>query len=1043
MIERVVDFSARNRFLVILLVLMAGSLGLRAARELPIDAVPDVTNVQVLVLTNAPALGPLEVERFITFPVESAMSGLPRLEEIRSVSRFGASAVTLVFEEGTDVYFARQLVSERLGEARAMISPAHGRPEMGPIATGLGEIYLLEVRGEPRCAPGEPDTEACWSAMELRELLDWYVAYHLRSVPGVVEVNATGGEVKTFEVRPRAEALRALGLGLEDIFEALERDNVSAGGGYVTRAGEQRLIRADGLLTSLEDVRRVVVTAREGTPIRVGDVADVELAPLIRQGAATRDGRGEVVAAIVMMLVGENSREVARAVDGRIDALRPTLPEGVTIETIYDRTELVDRTIRTAVINLIEGGVLVVVVLLLLIGNVRAGLLLASVIPLSMLAALVLMEATGISGSLMSLGAIDFGIIVDGPVVVVEQVLRSLAARPGASVRETVRTSARAVARPVLFAVGIIMLVYVPILSLQGVEGKMFRPMAWAVLFALGASVILALTLMPAASTLAFKGGVEDRETWLMRLARRAYEPALAFTMRARWAPVLGACLVSALAVVLATTLGAEFMPRLDEGAIAMEVVRPASVSLEESVAATTRMEAVLLERFPDEVRTVVSRIGRPEIATDPMGVEQADTYVILDPEDEWTRASSVDELVDRMKEVLEDEAPGQNYLFSQPIELRTNELVSGVRSDVAVYVYGEDLEELSRIGERMVRVLSNVEGAADVSAEQLEGLPFLDVRVDREALARHGVPATSVTNAVSALAGHPVGEVFEGQRRFPLVVRVPPDRRDEPEELRYLPVRRPSGGTVALGELAALERTDGPATVGREAIQRRLTVQVNVRGRDLAGFVEEARARVTREVEMPAGYFTRWGGQFENLRQATSRLAVAVPMALLSIFALLFVTYGAARPALLVYLNVPLAASGGVFALVARGMPFSISAGVGFIALFGIAVLNGVVLVSTIRDLQREGRGLAVASEEAARLRLRPVLMTALTDAIGFFPMAFSTSAGAEVQRPLATVVIGGLATSTLLTLFVLPAVYARLGGEVRSEAPAEDAAA
>ncbi|MCB9592486.1 MAG: efflux RND transporter permease subunit [Sandaracinaceae bacterium] len=1035
--ERIVDFSVRHRFVVILLVLMMGALGVRAARELPIDAVPDATNEQVLVLTNAPSLGPLEVERFITFPIESVMSGLPNLEEVRSVSRFGVSAVTLVFEEGTDIYFARQLVSERLGEARQLVPPEYGLPELGPISTGLGDIYLFEVRAEPMCE-GE-DRPDCYTLMELREILDWYLAYHLRAVDGVVEVNATGGELKTFEVRPDPTALRALGLGIDDVFEALRRNNTTSGGGYIVRGGEQRLIRADGLLTSVEDVRRVAVTTRgEGVPIRLGDVAEVVEAPMIRQGAATRDGRGEIVSGIVMMLIGENSREVSQAVDARLAALAPTLPEGVTIETVYDRTELVDRTIRTAVTNLIEGGVLVIVVLLLLLGNVRGGLLVASVIPLSMLAALIAMEALGVSGNLMSLGALDFGIVVDAAVVIVEQVVRSLSLAPGGDAKATVQRSAREMARPVLFAVGIIMLVYVPVLSLEGVEGRMFRPMAWTVLFALGASIVIALTLIPAASSLVLRAGAAERETWAMRAARRLYEPALAFVMLRPWVPFLGAIAVVGVAIASGATLGAEFLPRLDEGSLAIEVVRPASVSLDESVEATSRMEEVLLAEYDDEVRTVLSRIGRSEIATDPMGFEQADVYVVLEDRDGWTHAGSVDELADRMKASLEAEAPGQNYMFSQPIELRTNELVSGVRADVAVYVYGEDLEELARIADDLVATLSRVPGAADVSAEQLEGLPSLDVVVDRDALARYGIDAVAVTDAVATLAGHRVGQVFEGQRRFALQVRMPPDARDDLQALRELPIARPGGGTVPLGQLASLEPIEGPATISREAIQRRLTVQVNVRDRDLAGFVAEARARVRADVDMPPGYFTRWGGQFENLERASARLGWMVPLVLLLIFTMLFATYGAARPAWLVFLNVPFAATGGVIALAIRQMPFSISAGVGFIALFGIAVLNGVVLVSTIRELQAGGTSLAEASSLAAKLRLRPVLMTALTDAIGFFPMAFSTSAGAEVQRPLATVVIGGLVTCTSLTLFLLPALYARLGGAAL-DAPTE----
>ena len=1035
MIERIVDFSVKNRFLVIFFVLLVAALGLRAVQGLPIDAVPDVTNVQVQVLTQAPALGPLEVEQFITFPVESVMSGLPRLEEVRSTSRFGLSAVTLVFEEGTDLYLARQLVQERLAEARQAISSEYGSPEMAPITSGLGEIYMFEVRGTPACE-GE-DTPECLSLMELRETLDWYIAYQLRSVDGVVEVNTFGGELKTYEVRADPNVLRSFGLGMRDLFEALETNNVAAGGGYLTHGGEQRLLRAQGLLTSLDDVRQVVVSTREdGTPIRVGDVAEVQLAPMIRQGALTRDGNGETVGGIVMMLIGANSREVSQAVADRIEEIRLTLPEGVTIETYYNRTDLVDRTVQTAATNLIEGGVLVIIVLLLLLGNLRGGLLVASVIPLSMLAAFIGMRVLGVSGNLMSLGALDFGIIVDGAIVVVEHVVLVLSQRRPPHSTETVRGAARSVARPVLFAVGIIMLVYVPILTLQGIEGKMFRPMATTVLLALGASVILALTFMPALSALVFgRVTLSDKETWLMRQLRRIYEPMLAWVFRHRALTVGSAVAVVVAAAAVAPTLGAEFVPRLDEGTIAMGVMRLPSVSLEESVGAATRVEQTLLEHFPNEVRTVISRTGRPEIAMDPMGVEMSDIYVMLHPREEWTEAESTEELVEQMEAVLTRQVPGQAYAFSQPIEMRTNELLEGVRADVAVQLYGDDLETLGEVGEDIARVLSSINGAGDVMAEQVAGLPFLNVTVDRAALARYGVNARDVTDAVATVAGRPVGQVFEGQRRFTLQVRLPEAARNDVEAVRRIPITLPQGGVVPLGELARIENSDGPATISRQNVRRRMTIQVYVRGRDVASFVADAQDRIRDEVEMPSGYFIAWGGQFRNLQEATGRLAIAVPAVLLLIFLLLFMTYGSARPALLVYLNVPVAATGGIFALAIRGMPFSISAAVGFIALFGIAVLNGVVLVSTIRDRQREGEDLEAATREAAKRRLRPILMTAITDAIGFFPMALSSSAGAEVQRPLATVVIGGLVTCTALTLFALPAIYSRLGGTVDGE--------
>ncbi|ACY15365.1 efflux RND transporter permease subunit [Haliangium ochraceum] len=1028
-----VSFCIQHRFLVIFGVLLVGALGVRAAHQLPIDAVPDVTNVQVQVLTTAPALGPIEVEQYITVPVETVMSGLPRVEQVRSLSRFGLSAVTIVFEEGTDIYFARQLVSERLADAREAIPEGYGSPELGPISSGLGEIYQFEVRGEPMCEPGQADTPDCYTLMELRTILDWYVSYQLRPLPGVVEVNAFGGELKTYEVQVDPDRLNALNLSLDDVFEALEDNNANAGGGYMVRSGEQRVVRGEGLITSLDDIRGVrVATGVDGTAIFVRDVATVSFAPMVRHGAATRDGRGEVVTGVVMMLLGANSGEVSDRVRARIDELATGLPEGVTIETYYDRSELVDRTVRTVAVNLIEGGILVVVVLLLLLGNLRGGLLVASVIPLSLLFTFISMRFFGVSGNLMSLGALDFGLIIDGAIVVVENVSRRLSetrAR-GRAVRGVVRDATAQVIRPVLFGTAIIMIVYIPILSLQGIEGKMFRPMAIAVLSALAAALVLAVTLVPAASTWLFRGGLSEKEPILARLARKAYEPLLGLVLRFRPVVVLIAVLIFVGGGWLASRMGAEFVPRLDEGAIALQAVRPPSVSLEESVAATTRIERVLLDAYPDEIDTIVSRTGRAEIATDPMGIEISDIYLILHPIEEWTRADSKVELVERIDATLAESIAGQNFSFSQPIELRTNELISGVRSDVAVNLYGPDFAELEEAGERVMRVLRSVDGAVDVNASQVAGLPAVRIVVDREAAGRYGINASEILDAVSAIGGRPVGTVFEGQRRFSLQVRLTEAARANPEVLRELLVSAPGGERVPLGQVAQVLLEEGPAVVSRESAQRRMTIQLNVRGRDLAGFVAEAQERVRAQANLPPGYFVTWGGQFENLQAATSRLALAVPLALLLIFLLLYTTFGSARPALIIYLNIPMAAVGGVLALWLRGMPFSISAAVGFIALSGIAVLNGVVMVSYIRDLQREGLSLMDATEKGARLRLRAVLMTALTDGIGFLPMAISTTAGAEVQRPLATVVIGGLVTATMLTLFVLPAVYSWLGG-------------
>ena len=1038
MLERIVTFATTNRFLVIFAVLLTAAVGLRSASQLPIDAVPDVTNVQVQVLTTAPALGPIEVEQVITAPIENVMGGIPHLEEVRSLSKFGLSAITLVFEEGTDIYFARQMVSERLADAREAIPRGYGSPEMGPISSGLGEIFQFEVKGEPACA-GAADTDRCWTPMELRTILDWQLATQLRSVKGVVEVNAFGGELKTYQVSVDPRQLVARQLSLKTVFDALERNNRNAGGAYLQRSGEQFIIRGEGLIESLADIDSIVVAVDgDGTPVRIGDVAVVELAPLVRQGAVTRDGRGEAVIGIAMMLLGENSRTTAAGVREKIEAIAPSLPAGVTIDTFYDRTELVDRTINTVSKNLVEGGVFVILVLLLLLGNVRGGLLVATAIPLAMLATFIGMQALGLSGNLMSLGALDFGLIVDGSVVVVEHIVSRLGHRPVApdKVREAVAQASREVARPVAFAVAIILIVYLPVLTLEGIEGKMFKPMAITVVLALAASLVLALTWMPTMATILFRNGVTEKETPVLVRARRLYEPLLDRALANR-GPVVGvaaAVFVASLAVV--PFLGAEFIPRLDEGALAIQAVRLPSISLEEATRSTTLLESVLLETFPDEVKTVVSKTGRPEIATDPMGVDVSDIFIILHPRDAWKTASKED-LVEKMETALTRSLPGQNFSFSQPIELRTNELISGVRSDVAVSIYGDDLEVLKRSADKVVEVLNQVDGAADVKAEQVAGLPVLRIRINRARIARYGINAEDVLDAVEAMGGRAVGEVFEGQRRFALQVRLAPEARSDEEAIARIPIQAPDGTLVPLGQLTDISVEEGPAQVSRERASRRISIEANVRGRDLAGFVAEARAKVQASGVVPAGYTVLWGGQFENLAAASARLAVAVPVALVLIIFLLFMAYGSAKPALVIFLNVPVAATGGVLALAARGLPFSISAGVGFIALFGVAVLNGVVLVSQIRTLEAEGLEVFDAVRAGARSRLRPVLMTALVASLGFIPMALATSAGAEVQRPLATVVIGGLITSTLLTLIVLPVVYVWLLG--RAAPPVE----
>jgi cobalt-zinc-cadmium resistance protein CzcA len=1019
-VEHVIQWSLANRFIVMLLAVVLLGVGCLAAAGLPLDAVPDLTNVQVQVLTTAPALGPVEVEQFITFPVENAMSGLPRVDEIRSISRYGLSAVTVAFQEGTDVYWARNLVSERLQQARGDIPPGMGDPQLGPIATGMSEIYQFEVRARPGFDH---------SLMDLRTILDWQIAYQLRSVPGVIEVNTFGGELKTYEVQLDPDKLLNYRIPLSRVFTALAENNGNAGGGAIRHGAEQQLIRAEGLIGSLGDVANIVLDSRgDGTPIRVGDVAQVRFAPMLRQGAVTRDGDREAVTGMVMMIMGGNSRQVVADVKARIAAIEKTLPEGVFIDTFYDRTELVAKTIHTVAENISVGVLLVIVMLFLLLGDVRAGLIVAAAIPLSAMAALVAMRWAGVSANLMSLGAVDFGVIVDGAVVMVENAVRSASRwqkeHGGGRVPLAVfRESAGEVGTPILFAGLIVILVFIPIFSLEGVEGKMFKPMAFTFMSALTAALVLSITVMPVLASLFLARRVRATDTLLVRLLKAGYEPLLAAALRRPVPLVIAAVAAAVLSVVVAAGFGLEFVPKLDEGDIAVQAVRLPSVSLESSLEMTKAMERTLLE-FP-EVESVVSKTGRPEIANDPMGVHQTDILIRLKSAHGGVETVDKVTLVERLQEALERNVPGNAYGFTQPIELRVQELVAGVRSDVGLSLYGDDLAVLEAEGDRIVRALVKVPGAADVQAQQIAGLPYVRVIVRRDVIARYGINAADVLDAVSVVGGHVVGEVFEGQRRFPLQVRIAPEWRGDVEAIRRLKIDDPQGRQIPIAQLADIVVEDGPSEISRDKIRRRLLIQCNVRGRDLAGFVAEARSTVDAEVKLPPGYVLELGGQFENLERASRRLMIAVPVALVLIFALLYVTFGSVSLTLLIFLNVPIAASGGIFALWARGMPFSISAGVGFIALFGIAVMNGVVLVEHIRHLRHTGADTRAAVFQGSLDRLRPVLMTALCGALGFVPMAVSASAGAEVQRPLATVVIGGLVTCTLLTLLVLPAIY------------------
>jgi heavy metal efflux system protein len=1018
MINALIRFSLNQRLLVIMLSLLLVMLGVWSFQNLPIDAVPDITNAQVQINTRVKALAPAEIERLVTFPVETAMGGLPGVEEIRSITNYGLSQVTVIFKDGTDIYFARQLILERLQEVKDQLPPDIGEPLMGPVSTGLGEIYFYTVEGEKS------------TATELRTIQDWMIKPQLRNVPGVAEVNAIGGFQKEYHVLPDPAKLMSYGLTFRDVFEALGANNANAGGATIDHNGEQYVIRGVGLVQNVGDIENIVLATRKASSIYVRDVAEVKEGKELRTGAGTENGK-EVVLASAMMRMGANSRTVSTAVNEKLGEIQKQLPSGVKIQTAYNRTQLVDLTIETVKKNLFEGGVLVVAVLLLLLGNIRAALIVASAIPLSMVFAVMGMVRLGISGNLLSLGAIDFGLIVDGSVVMVENIVRRLAEhqhKAGRTLssderRRALASAAIEIGRPVTFAVVIIAIVYLPILTLQGIEGKMFRPMAATVLLALGGSLLLALTLVPGLCSLLLRGRLAERENFLMRFIKTLYAPLLRVALKWRWLTIGLAVAAVAAAVWVFAGLGAVFVPQLDEGSLAIETVRLPSISLEQAVAMQEQVEKALLE-FP-EVEKVFSRIGTAEVASDPQGPYRADVSVILKPRDQWRTARTREGLVSAYQKRLA-ELPGQSYGFSQPIELRFNELISGVKADLAVKIFGDDLGTLSHLAGQIRNVVSAVPGAEDVNTEQVSGLPSLELEVDRQAIARYGVNASDVLSLIeTAIGGKVAGQVFEGEKRFNLVVRLPQLVREKMDELAHLTLKSPAGAFIPLSEVTHIRVTEGLNQINRENGKRRIAVQANIRGRDIAGFVADLKGRLDRDVKLPPGYYLEFGGQFKNLQDAQSRLLIVVPLALALIFFLLFSAFNSIRQSLMIFTGVPLAVVGGVFALELRGMPFSISAGVGFIALSGVAVLNGVVMVSYINRLREEGKSVAQAVYEGALTRLRPVLMTALVASLGFVPMAIATGTGAEVQRPLATVVIGGLISATALTLLVLPVLY------------------
>lgn len=1044
LLEHIVRLSIRHRWLMLVATLALIALGTWSALRLPVDATPDITNVQVQVNTDAPGYSPLESEQRVTYPIETALAGMPQLDYTRSLSRYGLSQVTVVFKDGTDLYFAREQVAQRLQQIRSQI-PAGLEPEMGPVSSGLGEIFMYTVDAAPEAR--KPDGTP-WTATDLRTLQDWVIRPQMRSTPGVTEVNTLGGYARQIHITPDPARLVIFGFTLQDVVDAIAANNQNIGAGYIERNGQQFLVRVPGQVGGLEEIRNIVLDRRDGVPIRISDVAQVGEGPELRTGAAT-EGGSEVVLGTVAMLVGGNSRQVAQAAADRLEAANASLPAGTAATAVYDRTGLVDRTMKTIAKNLLEGALLVIVVLFLLLGNFRAALITAAVIPLAMLFALSGMVRGGVSGNLMSLGALDFGLIVDGAIIIIENCLRrfgEMQHRLGRVMTDEERTDLTATAtveviRPSLFGLFIIATVYLPIFALTGIEGKMFHPMAITVVLALTGAMVLSLTFVPASIAIFLSGRVEEKENRVMQWTKRRYAPVLAWSLHRRSWVIAGALALVAVSGWMATRMGSEFIPSLDEGDIAMHAMRIPGTGIEQAVKMQIALEQRLLQ-IP-ELKRVFSRIGTAEVADDPMPPNVADTFLMMKPRKAWPDPRKPKEALIAEIETVVSAVPGNSYEFTQPIEMRFNELISGVRADVAVKVFGDDLDTLLQLARQIDTVTRQIDGADDVSIEQVEGLPLLTVVPDREALARYGLnPRVIQQTLATAVGGQVASELYEGDRRFDIVVRLPEPIRTDPAALADLPIpldgnrnadpssRVPAGSnagpqTIPLREVASIQTLLGPNQINRENGKRRVVVTANVRDRDLGGFVTELQQRIGQQVRIPSGYWIGYGGTFEQLLSASRRLAIVIPLTLLLIFGLLFIAFGSARDAVIVFSGVPLALTGGVFALALRGIPLSISAGVGFVALSGVAVLNGLVMIAFIRKLREQGDPLEDAIVDGALGRLRPVLMTALVASLGFLPMAFNTGTGAEVQRPLATVVIGGIVSSTLLTLLVLPALY------------------
>ena len=1026
MIDNIVRLSVERRYLLLTLVLVIIGIGIWSYQRLPIDAVPDITNVQVQINTEAPGYSPLEAEQRITFPVETALYGLPNLSYTRSISRYGLSQITVVFEEGTDIYFARNLIDERLATLKSVLPPGL-EPEMGPIATGLGEIfvYTLEAKNGAKMPDGSPATP-----MALREVQDWIIKPQLAQVKGVVEVNTIGGYDKQYHVMPHPAKMLEMGVTMADIRKALVSNNDNAGAGYIENNGEQLLVRSPGQLKSIEDISNVVVGRKGSVPVLVKDVAEVGLGKELRTGAATRNGK-ETVMGTVMMLVGENSREVAALTNDKFQQIQTSLPEWVKAEVVYNRTTLVDKAIQTVQKNLLEGALLVIVILFLLLGNIRAALITAAVIPIAMMMTITGMVQRGVSANLMSLGALDFGLIVDGAVIIVENCIRRLSEaqkQQGGTLAlkarlQEVKEATIEVIRPSLFGVGIITAVYFPIFTLSGVEGKMFHPMATTVVIALLCAMVLSLTVVPAAIAVFMRGKISEKESIIIRGAKAIYRPALEWVLKFKSLILAGALGLVVVCSWLASTLGSEFIPQLDEGDIALHALRITGTGLEQSVEMQELLEKTIIDF--EEVDKIYAKVGTPEVATDPMPPNVADTFVMLKPRSEWpTPDKPKSQLIKELEKAV-TALPGNNYEFTQPIQMRFNELISGVRADIAIKVFGDDLDTLLASANSVASLTKGLSGAADTRVEQVDGLPMLSVIPKRDVMARYGLNIDDIQSLVStSIGGQQAGLIYEGDRRFKLVIRLPEQLRRDVQKLKVLPVPTPDG-YVPLQEVATLEVKPAPAQISRENGKRRVVVTTNVRGRDLGSFVAELQATLQTELELEDGYWLEYGGTFEQLESASKRLSWVVPVTLALIVGILILAFGSVKDALIIFTGVPLALTGGVLALWVRGMPLSISAGVGFIALSGVAVLNGLVMLAFIRQLWFEKGDLYTAVIQGAIVRLRPVLMTALVASLGFVPMALNTGTGAEVQRPLATVVIGGIISSTLLTLFVLPSLY------------------